>query len=111
MRETLPLIQKSIRHMELSRIYPNNNPVSMEMLSDLITHFNDDTEVRNSLLKWPNEVTLCENERCCNCGGEIIRMYFRSGPETWENLCGREGYMKICSSCKRRLSMVITVMN
>ena len=105
------MIHKNIRHMELSRIYPNNNPVSMELLSDLITHFDDDTEVRNSLLKWPNEVTLCKNETCCNCGGDIIRIHFRSGSETWKNLCGREGYMKICSSCKRRLSIVITVMN
>ena len=111
MRETLPLIQKNTRHMELSRIYPNNNPVSMEMLSDLITLFDDDTEVRNSILKWPKEVTLCENERCCKCGGDIIRMFFRSGPETWENLCGREGYMKICSSCKRRLTIDIEIMN
>jgi len=98
--------------MDLSDIYPNEgDPVSPEMMSHLLKLYKDDVDVYNSLLKYPNKVFMCKDEECCKCAGDVVIIYFITSPYSWEHLCGRAGYMKICSCCKRRLTIVIDYMN
>lgn len=89
----------------------DEEPVSPEMMRDLLKLYNDDEDVYNSLLKYPNKVFMCNGEKCCKCWGPVVIIYFITSPYSWENLCGRAGNMKICSCCKRRLTIDIDVMN
>lgn len=38
-------------------------------------------------------------------------VFFRSPSWTWRNLCGREGFLSICTDHKRQVDFVITGMN
>ena len=87
------------------------DPVSPDMMSRLLKLYSDDEDVYNSLLNYPHKVFMCYGEECCKCGGTVVNIHFRTTPYSWEHLYGREGFMKICSSCKRRLSMIIVIMN
>ncbi len=43
--------------------------------------------------------------------GHIITVYFKSPAWTWERLCGREGYLTICTKHKIQVDFICTVMN
>ena len=53
--------------------------------------------------------------RCCpQCGAapsDLHWIYFRSPPETWELLCGREGWLALCERCHRQVHFDLTAMN
>ena len=43
--------------------------------------------------------------------GHLITVYFKSPAWTWERLCGREGYLTICTKHKIQVDFICTVMN
>lgn len=46
------------------------------------------------------------------CGTEsLVFLHFRSNAESWEKLCGREGYMLICTRCMEKLGFSYYCMN
>lgn len=46
------------------------------------------------------------------CGGEsMVLMRFRSSDESWRSLCGREGYMLICTHCMEQVGFKCYLMN
>lgn len=53
--------------------------------------------------------------RCCpQCGAvppDLHWIYFRSPSETWELLCGREGWLALCERCPRQVHFALTAMN
>lgn len=49
--------------------------------------------------------------KCHTCGHNTVGLWFRSPTWTWENLCGRAGYMTICTHCGKQLSMYTFIMN
>lgn len=49
-------------------------------------------------VKSENDINLSYS-RCSKCGHEIMTVYVSSPAEYWQNLCGREGCITICSHC------------
>ena len=87
----------------LSRVKP-------EELELLQKEFQDIPDVCNSLKKYADRV-YWTHEECCVCGGRVVKMYFRNADHFWENLAGREGVLRICSFCKKFLTLDIHIMN
>ncbi len=58
----------------------------------------------------PGKVTFLK-ETCPDCGEKLVSLYFKSPAWTWEQLCGRAGFMKICPHCPRQIEFSMTVMN
>lgn len=59
-------------------------------------------------------ITYEDNEdyyKLCNCTKEKFWMCFRSPEWTWENQCGREGYLLICSHCVKQVYFKCILMN
>lgn len=38
-------------------------------------------------------------QKCDKCGGRLAAGYYRSSPDSWVHLAGREGYLTICIDC------------
>ncbi len=57
-------------------------------------------DVLASMTSMPGKVTFLE-ETCPDCGEKLVSLYFKSPAWTWEQLCGRAGFMKICPHCPR----------
>ena len=77
--------------------------------------------VKKDLFPW-DDVEVCLREqsqskkidtstKCPECGNSVTVILFTSPPWTWEQLCGREGYLTICEGCHAQLSFELTVMN
>jgi hypothetical protein len=55
-------------------------------------------------------VRLLENK--CPCCSENLIIAYQSSPKwTWEELCGRAGYLVYCPKCKKDINFYLTVMN
>ena len=54
---------------------------------------------------------LCNEEKTDSAKENIFWVYFKSPRSTWKNLCGREGYLSICSKHKIQVDFECTVMN
>lgn len=55
-----------------------------------------------------------ELRACPGCGSppeEQEWFLFTSPPETWANMCGREGYMGYCARCDSHVNFLLTVLN
>jgi len=51
---------------------------------------------------------------CPTCGKtfeEIEIFYFISPEHTWKNLCGRAGWIIVCTDCKKQISFLLEAMN
>ncbi len=51
---------------------------------------------------------------CPKCGAakeKLSWFYFRSPKETWENLCGIEGWMGVCDPCHMQVNFFSEVMS
>jgi hypothetical protein len=51
---------------------------------------------------------------CPKCGrstNELAWFYFESPKWTWDNLCGRAGWMTVCDSCRVQVDFFLEVMN
>ena len=78
----------------------------------LLEIFKYDGEVCASIKDYPNEVFWGGNNECCGtCDEGIIQIHYRSCPESWANMAGREGNMKLCPRCGRRLTFECMIMN
>ena len=51
------------------------------------------------------------DHKCNKCRNNTVVVYFVSPMWTWENLCGRAGYLVICPHCIEQLDFSCTVMN
>ena len=49
--------------------------------------------------------------QCSRSGDQLARFYFSSPAWTWENLCGRAGWMVVCDRCHRQVEFAFDVMN
>lgn len=68
-------------------------------------------DVLASMYKYPEKVDSVEDERCPECGGRLIKLYFMSPDWTWSQLCGRGGCMVICPDCFEQISFNLDIMN
>lgn len=51
---------------------------------------------------------------CPGCGtppAYLIWFYFESPASTWENLCGRAGWMTVCEWCELQVDFFLEAMN
>jgi len=48
---------------------------------------------------------------CRRSAASLEWLYFRSPPETWRHLVGREGWLSICEDCHQQVDFFLTVMN
>ncbi len=49
---------------------------------------------------------------CCpKCGHQMMNVCVSSPAEYWQNLCGREGYITICSHCGEQGEFKLLKMN
>tara|TARA_B100000686_G_scaffold170919_1_gene178165 strand:+ start:322 stop:1008 length:687 start_codon:yes stop_codon:yes gene_type:complete len=69
----------------------------------------EDVEV--CLRKQRQSKKIDTSTKCPECGNPVTVILFTSPPWTWENLCGREGYLTICDECRAQLGFQQTVMN
>lgn len=76
----------------------------------------DDNESYEKYLIWlqnmKNEMYRSSGLSCQKCGkeGQLLIM-FRTCPESWAHLAGREGYMVFCEDCLTVSNWCVTVMN
>lgn len=52
--------------------------------------------------------------KCPKCGRPSYRLvwiFFSSLDETWEDLCGRMGYLSLCPHCKTQVEFICAAMN
>lgn len=54
---------------------------------------------------------LLLTQYCPDCGSQVVKSYFCSPPWTWQNLCGREGWIFFCPKCQKQLGFELTKMN
>ena len=52
-----------------------------------------------------------KNKRCLRCFKKKFWVNFNSPPETWQNLCGRSGYLEICPKCVKQTEFKMMWMN
>lgn len=72
-----------------------------ETLEHLLECFKEDEEVCNSLQQYPDQFNVVKGEWCPECGGRMVRLYYRSSDDSWEHFAGREGFLTICKKCKQ----------
>lgn len=51
---------------------------------------------------------------CPKCGktsGDLAWFYFESPKWTWQNLCGRAGWMTVCDACHVQVDFFLEIMN
>jgi hypothetical protein len=78
-----------------------------------------DASRRNSRLQRKHPVSegqasyLKRAKTCPQCGlaAQLTWFYFESPKETWENLCGRAGWMTVCDKCHVQVDFFLEVMN
>lgn len=68
------------------------------------------SDIALSLLKYPEHVEF-DYDKCPDCGGERVKLFFRSPEWTWAMMCGRGGDLIICPNCKRQASFSVWIMN
>lgn len=86
----------------------NANNVDIE---EMLECFQTEQEVYDSVLMFPNDISLFNEHRCLDCGGQLIQMYYRSCAESWIFLAGREGELRICKKCLKSDDFRCTLMN
>ncbi len=59
----------------------------------------------------PRPCPLCSQEHDKNATDHIRWVYFKSPASTWQKMCGREGYLSICTKHKVQVSFECTRMN
>lgn len=60
------------------------------------------------------EILLSRARACPKCRRpptELAWIYYSSPPETWEQLCGRSGWIMICDHCEIQVDFMVTFMN
>ena len=69
-------------------------------------------EVVESLENRIREAYWVKDGSCEECGDQGVAVIcFRSSKESWKSLCGREGYMLICTDCMKKLRFKEYIMN
>ena len=69
-------------------------------------------EIVDSMKNRVRDAYFIKNRPCGKCGADnTIFFCFRSSDESWEQLCGREGYMLICPDCLTILGFKQYIMN
>lgn len=80
-------------------------------IAHLMESFRDDQELYDSVLVYPHKISLLNSRRCRHCGGPLIKMYYSSSDDSWNNLAGREGELIVCEKCKEWDDFNCFVMN
>ena len=93
---------------------------SAKEIASLIKQMNKVCDENKRIFPW-NDVVASINEqefapiiinhKCNKCKKNTVVVYFVSPAWTWENLCGRAGYLVICPHCIEQLDFSCTVMN
>ena len=79
--------------------------VTPEEMNWILERFKDDEAVYNSIRNYPSYVyTTAEN--CCQCDCNVIKIYFFDFPGP---LRGMAGDMRICPQCRKRLSILRSI--
>lgn len=69
-------------------------------------------EVVESLDNRIREAYRVKGTACKECGHQSLAVIcFRSNKASWKSLCGREGYMLICTDCMKKLKFKAYRMN
>ena len=69
-------------------------------------------EMVESLENRIREAYRANGSACDECGGGgLMVVCFRSSKDSWKSLCGREGYMLICTDCMKMLKFKEYIMN
>lgn len=58
-----------------------------------------------------NEDARTREGTCPRCQRPLTWVYFSSPPWTWENLCGRAGWLGLCDACHLQVQFDLTVLN
>lgn len=64
------------------------------------------SEAKGRYLAEANGCPCCEKQ-----ADNLTWQYFRSPKWTWEQLCGRAGYLTICENCSRQVEFFCEIMN
>lgn len=58
---------------------------------------------------WAKAAKPCP--RCGGNGDALSWVYFSTPEWTWQKLCGREGWIVVCDSCRQQTDFFLTIMN
>lgn len=67
-----------------------------------------DTELQNAALQ---ESPHTHDGACPRCQRPLNWIYFSSPPWTWEQLCGRAGWLSLCDPCHLQVKFDLVLMN
>ena len=93
---------------------------SAKETDSLIKQINKVGDENKSIFPWKDVVASIKEQefipiiidhRCDKCSNNTTIVYFVSPIWTWQNLCGRAGYLIICPQCMRQIDFTCTVMN
>lgn len=73
--------------------------------------FGSHEDIRDSIAKYPEKVFWPKDKFCKHCGKRIVSLYYESPAWTWEQLCGRAGFLYICPYCKEDDHFDCEIMN
>lgn len=74
-------------------------------------------KVKGEYFPWEDVRPCLKNKtvklktKCPKCARQLKRIYFISPAYTWENLCGRAGWLTVCVQCKLQFDFDCESMN
>jgi hypothetical protein len=74
----------------------------------------DDVDACRGRAVTPPPEQVQSARSCPECGAEpgaLTWIHFRSPAWTWEQLCGREGWLSVCDRCRMQIDFCLEVMN
>lgn len=78
---------------------------------ELLEAFGSHEDIRDSIAKYPEKVFWPKDKFCKHCGKRIVSLYYKSPEWTWEEMCGRAGFLYICPYCKEYDHFDCEIMN
>lgn len=78
---------------------------------ELLEAFGSHEDIRDSIAKYPEKVFWPKDKFCKHCGKHIVSLYYKSPEWTWEEMCGRAGFLYICPYCKENDHFDCEIMN
>ena len=95
-----------IRQHNEANIKESDLPLLLEVLGQ---QFMDDCYLTS--ISCPSKQYSCQCPSCGMKDEDLVWVEYRSPNWTWSYLCGREGYMVFCPTCKKCVNNILTLMN